>query len=169
LIDENGSVTREYEDGLDLQSERASKRLSQLLYQLRMVNVTYGLIRSSAVRQTDLLAQLAMIGRFCEIPEPLFFRRVHREMTVQKHQSLHERAVWLNPALEGRLIFPHWNILGQFMRSIWKAPISWKERWGCFLRLLIWLKRYRDDLLGDLAWAVRHIRGAALGRANEHG
>jgi glycosyltransferase involved in cell wall biosynthesis len=179
LIDENGSLLKEYDDGLDLQFDRPCKRLSQLLYQLQMVNVTYGLIRASALRKTDLflnypssdsvlLAQMAMLGRFCQIPEPLFSRRVHSQMTVQKHQSLHERAVWLDPKLEGRVIFPHWNILGHYMGSIWKVPMSIRERLECYMRMVIWVRRYRSDLAGDLSWALRHLSGGASQRANDH-
>jgi glycosyltransferase involved in cell wall biosynthesis len=178
LIDENGSLLKEYDDGLDLQFDRPSKRLSQLLYQLRMVNVTYGLIRATALRKTDLfpnypssdsvlLAQMAMLGRFCQIPELLFSRRVHSQMTVQKHQSLHERALWLDPKLEGRLIFPHWNILGHYLGSIWKASMSPRERLECYLRIVIWVRRYRSDLAGDLSWAFRHLSGGASQRAND--
>lgn len=55
LVDERGSVISEYEDGLHLQSLKASEHFAELYQKLRLVNVIYGLMRTDILRHTGLL------------------------------------------------------------------------------------------------------------------
>ena len=88
LIDEHGQTIGEYEDGLHLQFSRASDRFVQLCLRLGLVNAIYGLIRADVLRKSALignfisadmalLAELTLYGKFWEIPDVLFYRRLH--------------------------------------------------------------------------------------------
>src|SRR5262249_28074703 len=88
LIDARGAVIGEYEDRRHLDSARASHRFVEVCERLGLVHVYYGLVRTTVLRRTGLIrpfpggdiplvAELALYGKFWEIPEVLFFRRVH--------------------------------------------------------------------------------------------
>jgi glycosyltransferase involved in cell wall biosynthesis len=174
LIDERGKFVREYEDGLNLPYPSPSRRFLQVLGYIRMVNVTYGLMRSHFLRMTDLfgnypssdlvfLGHLSLLGPFEEIAEPLFFRRVHAEMTIQKYPSAHQRAIWMDPSLKGKLIFPNWRFLFGYLRAIERAPIGLKEKFRCLVRMRYWIKRWGSGLWEDLRMAAMHPFGYPSG------
>lgn len=90
LINEQGEKIEDYEDNLCLEENEPWERFSNLLERVRLVNVLYGLIRTDVLRKTelmgdgtvpasdvDLIAELAMHGKFSELPKHLFFRRMH--------------------------------------------------------------------------------------------
>jgi len=96
-IDECGHVVGADSDEVDMNDPWPHKRLGHLLWNVHMWNSVYGLIRSDVLRQTRLhghypkadqvlLAELAMLGVFVELPEPLLRIRRHpgRTFTANK-------------------------------------------------------------------------------------
>lgn len=90
LINAAGEIVSDYNDNLNLQSPRASERFVQFCQRTGMINVIYGLIRSNIVSKTAMMGnfigadvpfvgELTLYGKFCEIPEFLFYRRVHED------------------------------------------------------------------------------------------
>jgi glycosyltransferase involved in cell wall biosynthesis len=80
-IDELGNVEGIESDGVDKNDPWPHKRLAHLLRNVHMYNSPYGLIRSDVLRKARLLglypmadhvllAELAMLGVFVEVPEP---------------------------------------------------------------------------------------------------
>jgi glycosyltransferase involved in cell wall biosynthesis len=80
----------DYEDDLNLQEDDPATRLGQLMNRIdtRLNNVMNGLIRADALRNThlhkafassdlSLLAELILQGKFIELPERLFYRRIN--------------------------------------------------------------------------------------------
>ena len=164
LIDERGEVIAEYEDNLNLQQDRASDRFIQLFARLRKVNVIYGLMRSDALQKTalighfigadtTLLAELSLYGKFWEIPEFLFYRRMHpRASSSYNSDELQE---FYDPKSKGRFVFTHYRHFLAHYRSVARAPIGIQEkmRLGCFLaRKAIWK---RDLLASELVEGIR--------------
>jgi hypothetical protein len=172
FIDEHGHVISAYADNLHIQSSRASERFPQVLQRLGYVNVIYGLIRADALRSTGLLrnfpqgdiplvAELALYGTFYEIPEFLFFRRLHRGASSSPHRDVASIQEFFDPSTKGRIVMTQWRLLGSHIRSVMRAPLGLAEkaRLGRFLaRMALW---WRGKLARELVAAVRH----ALGRA----
>jgi len=167
LIDEKNQLVGQYDDRMNLQSSFPSARFLQALYELRMVNVTYGLSRSRFIRLTPLfgnypssdlvfVANMSLLGPFEEIDQPLFFRRTHSEMTMQKYPSAHERAIWMDPSLKGKRIFPSWRFLFGYLSAIHRAPISQGEKIRCYLHMRYWLDRWGPGLWEDLRMALNN-------------
>lgn len=90
LINAQDETVRAYDDNLNLQSESASQRYLDFRRQLGLTNIIYGLMRRSAMQRTDLfgngklpaadvnfMAAMVLLGKFVEIPEVLFYRRMH--------------------------------------------------------------------------------------------
>jgi glycosyltransferase involved in cell wall biosynthesis len=83
----------EYDDHLNLEQDRPSERFREYLNRERINNVMNGLMRVSALRQTALnrplpgsdismIAELSLRGKFVEIPDRLFVRRLTPETTI---------------------------------------------------------------------------------------
>jgi glycosyltransferase involved in cell wall biosynthesis len=167
LIDESGQVTTQYEDNLHLASTRPSERFKQLLQQLRLCNALYGLIRADALRQTallanfiasdiPLLAELTLYGKFWEIPEFLFFRRIHPEAgsNIPREDLVLE---FYDPKSKGRVPFTEWRHFGAHVRAASRAPLSMPERIRLAALLLQIGIKNRGKLALELTWGMRKV------------
>lgn len=130
----------------------------------------FGLIRMDALRQTRLignyahgdgvlLAELALRGRLREIPEPLFLSRTHAEHSMAMVLDYHAYAAWFDPKNAGRLVFPCWRILREYLRAVNRAPIGFAQRPRCYRVIWAWCIEWRRRLRGDLTFAVRKLLG----------
>jgi glycosyltransferase involved in cell wall biosynthesis len=167
IIDERGEIGADFEDRLNLQSDEPSERFRLLLEGVSMVNVAYGVSRSSALRLTRLekpypnsdvvlLAELALHGKFVEVSDTSFFRRMF-EITTEKYPSPYDRMIVYEPARADMLSFPYWWLLTDFLVAIWRAPITMSERLRCFFHMHIWMQRWSRGLLQDLAAAAKQL------------
>jgi glycosyltransferase involved in cell wall biosynthesis len=161
LIDERGQVISEYEDRLHLQHARASERFVQLCLGVRLVNVIYGLIRTDILRETALignfigadivlLAELTLYGKFWEIPEFLFYRRIHPGAS-SSYKSIDQLQEFYQPGSKGRIVCTQWSHLWALSCSVVRAPIPFTEK-----------MRLAHFLLRKAVWARRGLAGEAL-------
>jgi glycosyltransferase involved in cell wall biosynthesis len=97
-IDEQGNSQGVESDGVDMDDPWPHRRLAHFLKYVHMYNCPYGLIRSSALRQTRLFglypmsdhvlfAELAMLGVLVELPEPLLQIRRHAGRTFTANKA----------------------------------------------------------------------------------
>jgi glycosyltransferase involved in cell wall biosynthesis len=166
FIDEHSRVTHDCVDGLHLPAPRPGERFQQLLARIGYCNAQYGLMRADAMRRTRLvgdflgsdtvfLAELTLYGAFHEIPDVLFFRRLHERALsglVGAEKQAHYR-----PDHAQALHLPRWRHLWEHLRSVTRAPISASERGRLFwflLRGAIW---DRDRLSQEVAEATRQL------------
>src|SRR6266404_730145 len=165
-INEKGGFLQDYEDKLHLDHAKPNKRFAKYLWNIHMCNAAFGMIRSSVLRKTRLfgiysdsdivfLGELALHGCFFELPEVLFFRRIHPGIAVKKYPTTHERMAMSEPSRPGKLWFPHWKVFTGFLLAIYRAPLSWTERLLSYGRMHIWLRRWGSDLGVDLEFAIR--------------
>ncbi len=100
----------------------------------------FGLMRTEVLKKTSLIApyygsdrllltQLSLMGRFHEIPEPLFFRRCHSAQSSRL--SAPERARWIDPRNAQKPKFMRYRGSLGYFQAIFKAPLSWQERVSC--------------------------------------
>jgi glycosyltransferase involved in cell wall biosynthesis len=164
-IDENSAPIKVYDDQLSLPFAAPHQRLSHLLWSIRQCNANFGLIRSRIMNRTELfgsfpnsdvpfLAELALYGKFVEVPEPLFFRRVH-SLSVHRYPTAQQRMVIFDPGSVARLTFPNWQLFGAYFSAIHRVPIGFAERLRCYARMHIWLRRWGSSLWQDVAIAAR--------------
>ncbi|RMH01033.1 MAG: glycosyltransferase family 2 protein [Chloroflexi bacterium] len=136
----------------------------------------FGLIRRSVLVRTrlidyfpdsdrTLLAELGLYGPFYEIPEVLFYHRLHNQSSVAERPSRHQRVVWFNPAAANRLVFPNWHQFWATWRVIWRVPLSLSERAKCHWHMVYWVWRSRKRLWHDLVWAWRWLSRRYLSAA----
>lgn len=166
LIDDQGHELRAYDDGLDLPQPTPSGRAHRLLANLGLANAVFGVIRLDELRATGLirpfvysdlvlLYELALRGRFSEVPEPLFSRRIHHAMSHRANRSADSRLAWFTgTSASGQIVMPRTRLYLEMMRVTAHAPIDAGERARCLARLFqIWGPKYAKLSVRELAVA----------------
>lgn len=123
---------------------------------------TYGLMRSETLGRTrlqlnytasdrTLMAEMALYGRFHEVPEPLFFKRMHE---ANRYVDWRTRMAWFDPANEGRIFFPFWTQLWDYLVTIRRSKASpWVQAKCAGVIVGPWLFGHGKNLVKDLAVA----------------
>jgi len=129
-------------------------------------NPVLGLFRSNILGKTRLigsypssdmilLGEIALAGRFFEIPDCLFLRRDHPESSVRSNPGWEDRAVWFNPLNKGKLQLHAFKWTIEWMKSICRSPIGVLERLKCVFILCLWAKKNKNEFKQDLKKVVK--------------
>ena len=155
---------RDFEDGLNLEQDCAAERFCELLRRISLNNVMNGVIRASALRLTGLnrpylssdfnmLAELALQGKFVEVRRPLFYRRMNLDNTTAAQAKASEGFF----GSQGRKVrrMPSWLVEYHYFLAAIGAKVGWRGRFQ-MLRLLT--RRWfwsRQALFHELAGSHR--------------
>ncbi|MEZ4867877.1 MAG: glycosyltransferase [Caldilineaceae bacterium] len=161
-IDETSQVTRERQLHRGL-SPRPHQRFRDFVFRDHACEATYGLMRSAVMARTALqknytdsdrvlLCELALYGRFYEIPEPLFYKRHHQKNVYLDWRA---RMAWFNPAWKGKIAFPNWLQLFDCLDTLRRVPLPMGEKFLCYLTMIPWLIRYSRHMVKDLLVALQ--------------
>jgi glycosyltransferase involved in cell wall biosynthesis len=162
LVDAEGVNLSSYEDNLDLRHESPARRFVEFLDRLGMTNVIYGLMRSDAVGRGPLMgdgsvpagdvlfmADLILRGKFLQVQQDLFFRRIHDDASSRDREDEElQQEFWS----VGRLVFkrPRWNTHRALLETVARGPVSRKEKARLALFLLRRMYWFRREILRDL-------------------
>ncbi|GIG60855.1 glycosyl transferase [Longispora fulva] len=146
LIDGAGERTRSHRDFLDLRAPSPWRRVARYARKISLVNPMYGVIRTAALRRTGILrtyvssdytmlAELAALGEFHEVPEELFFRRVHEDSTaLAPERKLADLARWWNPDGPARARAPRLRMQAETARALLAidpaSAVAWTLNWN---------------------------------------
>lgn len=136
-IDSAGRELGPYEDRLHSTSDSPRARFHQVLSDARQSNPIYGVFRSEVARRTALLrpyheagtnflAEMALRGKFHEVPEYLFRRRYH-DLTVTNMAGESRRTIY-KPSEGERPSLGAWNMVPGFERALIRTPMPLRER-----------------------------------------
>ena len=174
-IDADGNDIREFPDSLELRDEYPHRRLREFCDKYENSNALFGLIRHETLMSTRLhgryrsadivlLAELALRGRFIEVPKPLFMRRWAERSTAQ-HRTQDEINQWFDPD-QGR--YHHWvrtRLFYEMPRCILQAPIPLQERVLSLKEFYSsWIPRHGRGLLGESKQGLLRFAGRVLER-----
>lgn len=174
-IDEQGRWEKKtHYDLPNLHSPRAHERFHDIIAKRHGCEAVFGVIRADGLRRTPLignyigsdrvlLALLSIEGRFHELPDYLFFFREHTRRSVKGQD--HEVTVWFDPMREGKIVFPEWRILSEYLRTIARASLVPSERLRCLWQLVKWVRCNGQTLKWDLTSALDRVlplRGSHL-------
>lgn len=159
-IDEHGEILRVYPE-LKVDSTTSSGRFRQCVCVPHSQAALFGVMQIIALRKTRLvgafsssdrvlLGELALLGRFHEIPEFLFFKRNHPHAHWRVHRTRRARQVWYDPARAGKITFPHWRLLREHFGAVMRTPMGRCDRLLCFGQLSRWMKVYDGPLVREL-------------------
>jgi glycosyltransferase involved in cell wall biosynthesis len=97
----------------------------------------FGLMRASALRQTRLMgaypaadlvlvAEMRLLGEFLEVPEDLYFMRLHLKSQRKTERQV---AIWFDPANQYRRLLPlHVKLYLEYFRAIRRAPLGLRTK-----------------------------------------
>jgi len=134
LIDEHGHEFDHWIPSVDLRDPRPHVRVQRLLTTLGETHPMYGLIRSSALEQTDLiqsyvgsdrtlLSALALLGPMVQVPEILHFYTVSATARRGYRPALH-----YDPANRDKLPLRTWRLLYKHLVMIQRSKLSTGEK-----------------------------------------
>jgi glycosyltransferase involved in cell wall biosynthesis len=165
FIDEGDRPLAEIDDpGFPLDYEPASARLRYVIEAWDWDNALHGVIRTTALAGTRLwpnypagdyalLAELCARGRFVEIPEPLFRRRVHANASSQLAGDPERMLRYVTGEVGFSL--PNWYRFRDHLRTIAASEIGVRAKLSLIRVLLRQARWQRDHLRADLAFAMR--------------
>jgi glycosyltransferase involved in cell wall biosynthesis len=186
FIDETGKYIQDYNINIKADLPKAYQRFRELITK-HLCYQCYGVIRTKVLKKAPrmgsygaadaiFLLRLSLFGRFYEIPEYLFFARNHSQQslsmffpgymscTTGKTQNLakilpdfYAYAEWFDSNNKGKILFPHWRIFGEYLRSAWMGKMRWYERLICYFSILQKLSGTEILLLKDFLIASRTI------------
>ena len=163
LIDGAGRPLTHYlPECLDTRRRWPHQRLADVLHNMTMVRAQFGVIRSSALRQTRLFdrriaadfilfAELALLGELWELPETLFQRRIHAGISTRANSNPDQLVQWWDPTQRRHqgLVSPMLQLGWEYVRSIRRLPLSRAEKLRCSATALwIWYVRELRNLGG---------------------
>jgi len=152
-------------------SPRPNVRFRALANPHHRCESVFGLIRTGVLRRTMLisdyagcdrvlLAQIALAGKFYEVPEVLFLHREHKKRSTKEYKSEQTRTAWFNPARAGKPDVPHVRMLRGYANVIRGAAVPWTDKFACFAMLVPWSIRNRPGLWKDFYFSLGHALGA---------
>ena len=144
----DGTVTHSDNKFGIAESRRIAARFKDVLHNVNWCLQVFGLMRTDDMRRTGLqrsyygadkvfLAEISLMGRFHQIEETLFFKRVH-EMTTF-YMSTDTKKKWIDP--EGARPLPQVQMLKDYAAMAMKTQMSLRERLICLFWIAAMVKR----------------------------
>jgi glycosyltransferase involved in cell wall biosynthesis len=178
-VDENRIFIKNYRTPTKTDSTDPVARFREMILTGHNCYQIFGVIRMSALRQLPpqgtyvngdriLLARLALLGRFYEVPEYLFISRHHRGQSVAtlpvrlktRRFRLTNRygtlpcTEWWEPAKTRTVSFPEFRELLEYSLSIYRTPLTARQKLRCYLLLLSWIDLHFKYMLRELPIAA---------------
>jgi glycosyltransferase involved in cell wall biosynthesis len=167
-IDEQGREIEPWTLRLPTDDPRPSVRYVSLLDPHECFEV-FGIMRREALLRTPmmgayahgdgvLLARLALMGPFVEIPEYLFFSRRHPGQSISRFRDdYNEYAVWFDPRLGGKRVFAWWRLHFEWLRSLSMVPLPTSEKLRCLWHFGRVLRHNRHRLIAEVRTHVEDM------------
>lgn len=165
-MDASGTPIGTVPPGLELDTDDVLQRFRDSTHIDSPIEPFYGVVRLSAMRRTAplvlhpgwdrfVLAELALMGRFRQIPEPLYVRRIHEQQSVSTFPSLRERYRWGHgTSRRRRFVWPYVEFAMFFARIALRAAPGPSVKLRCLWHVLKWCNWHRADLWDDLLGAA---------------
>lgn len=165
LVGADGEVLAPYAEAQALEYASPVDRFRAVLKQDPMCNAVYGLMRREVLQRTrllgafsgsdcTLLAELSLHGRFVEVPEVLFFRRIHPGAYSWVKSDEQVRAFYApSTRRSAGLLLRTWRHRYENVRAVLQAPLTLPDRARLLARIsrMAWWERkalWREVFLG---------------------
>jgi glycosyltransferase involved in cell wall biosynthesis len=137
FIDEAGKKLDLTDPGWDLRSSMPHERMRYVIYSGHWVNSDYGVIRAKELAKTRLfpvygggdyrlMGELSLRGKLFEIPECLFFRRIHAAASGQNLGTN-----WKTKYITGRSRspgLPLWHLCLDHLITVFRSDLSISQK-----------------------------------------
>ena len=150
-------------------TRRPHRQFLEVLLGAETATRAYGLIRSEQLRRTRcpranygwekvLFAELSLLGRYYEIPEPLFFMRIHKDASANIAGAAAQQA-FCDPSQRTNRLIARVGFLPGYIHAALRSPISSYDRACC----LLWIGRYVMQFSKWRRVATSMLRGSGAG------
>lgn len=175
-IDEAGVAFNEWPRRAFCVSPSAPERFADVVLRAGETYHSLGVVRTGVLRTTlmlapfpssdlALLAELALHGRFHDLPEHLYRRRAHRGQSIRAYANERQRAAWFDPRRSRAISYPGWRLGLEYGRAARRVLSDAGDRRAAYGHLAHWAWLYHDRLARDLAWGMReHVYRSPVGR-----
>jgi glycosyltransferase involved in cell wall biosynthesis len=161
MINERGKQLGVIQPGSPLDGDDVVERFRLQTEIYRTIEPFYGLIRRTALEKAApmprhpgfdriLFAELGLLGKMRQIPEPLYVRRIHAGQSVGTHPSLRSRYRWISPNRSPRWVWPHFEYAAHFAAAALRSAPSQRVRARCLWHLFKWFNWHRRQLWNDV-------------------
>jgi glycosyltransferase involved in cell wall biosynthesis len=188
VIDPDGREIWRSPYELELDDARPSVRFARLVnadHRRHGAHELYGVVRTAALRAAGgmpshvrgdsvLLVRLALLGRFRRVEEHLFMKREHPGRSTRYLDPGKVRpgsrlarligcgplpgAEWWDPAMRGRIVFPEWRVLREYVRALCEAEhLGGARSLACTAVLAGFALRHVPKLGRDVAIAAEQF------------
>jgi hypothetical protein len=168
LVDDDGNKLRQYDRDIEVLEARPSRRFARVRDDMGMNNAQSGVLRLDKLLQTPLerayphsdmvlMAELALLGTFRLVPEPLFYRRVSPD-SLSRNLSAGELKRFLDPMRSSNFRFPAWYRHADCLMSALRSPISLREKIATLAFAARRAFGERGALWDDVTHALAEIR-----------
>jgi glycosyltransferase involved in cell wall biosynthesis len=141
---------------------RASVRAHEILAKRSRCFEAFGVARRDVLERTRLIGaytssdrtlilELALRGRFYEVPEYLFLHREHEGRSMRAFPDARARRAWFEPMAGHKRAFPTWRLFGEYAKAMLRAQLSPPERLRSLSYLAVWAIRNAEGLRKDLS------------------
>ncbi|PSL04740.1 glycosyl transferase family 2 [Haloactinopolyspora alba] len=179
-IDEYGTVIHHHDLPNYATGSSPSARVSSILLDPSPCIESFGLTRRRQLLQTSkigaytgsdrtLFLELALLGRFHEIPETLFMHRNHAGQSVHQYKDSRNRNFWFDPSWQGRFSAPQWRVFREYLRATARSPAPPTERARTVAPLARWGARHRRVLAREAASLLLRRRTTTVTSADGSG
>lgn len=139
IIDEAGAHVADHDDKLDLRGDESWRRVAQFARRVSLCNACFGMMRRDVMLTTGLirpyvssditfLAEMAARGGFIQLPDRLFYRRVHAGSSRQGHTTMAEVARWFDTSATRGPLAPRTRLFAETMRALAGGPAPRVDR-----------------------------------------
>ncbi len=160
FVDGDGAPLDLKDPGWHLVSDDPTERLRIALMANQWMNAALGVIRTDSLRRTRLMpryaggdyrlmAELSVLGKFVEIPERLYVRRIHSESYAGNARN----AAWLRRYMSGSragMRLPTWHLRKDYAGIVMRAPIPLSRKAVLLAYVVRAMRRQWRGLFGEL-------------------
>jgi glycosyltransferase involved in cell wall biosynthesis len=168
LIDAEGRLLEVYQDQLHLQDPRPSNRFIKVLEIGGLCNASYGVIRMSALRKTQMmtcelgadyhfLAELALYGKFHVVPEVLYSRRFHPGCSSWDRTNPERQRKFYSPGERRDQELHAWKRIRKLFSVVGHAQLGAKEKLNAIRYLVRFTSWDRHALFSELCSLARKL------------
>lgn len=169
-VDLEGNRLEEFHIPPEVQSSRPHIRF-RAAARVHPAAIVFGLFRSDVIRRTRLhgsfagsdrnfVAELMLYGRAIMAPDSEFYLREHPERSVRTHQRsahgkfTHMRDAWYSPERKGRMVFPNWRRLREYISSVTRTRLGLADSLMCYFAVVRILTDDRFKLAKQLGYDI---------------
>ena len=166
IIDCAGKVLENYEDNLHIADSKPVDRFIRFRKNVGFTNAIYGLMRIDALRKTHLfrkfkasdtnfMGELVLYGKFIQIPDYLFYRRMHEDASSWDRKNKQLQKDFWDPSAT-KFNYQYTKKHFSYYTDVLSSDLNYFEKIK-LMKFLLRMTRYaRGHLWKDLVYSLKN-------------